>query len=97
MIIDLNNDPLHLVHHTKSLFIGDLSRSDISKYFHKNLAPTIPQEMRERIFKMEDKLYETLGGRILDWKSFVKDYTLSDGKLTSNNSFLKLKIMYYTY
>ncbi|RIA90680.1 Archaeal ATPase-domain-containing protein [Glomus cerebriforme] len=71
-----------ILHHTKSLIIGDLSKLEISKYFHEILVPIIPQEIRERIFKMEDDLHEILGGKILYWKSFVQDYILSDGKLT---------------
>jgi hypothetical protein len=73
----------YLVHHTKSVIIGDLYQSEISKYFHENLVPSIPQEIRERIFKMENDLHEILGGKILHWKSFVQDYILSRGKLTS--------------
>ncbi|CAG8443198.1 12265_t:CDS:2 [Funneliformis mosseae] len=68
--------------HTKSLIIGDLSRSEVNKYFHKTLVPTVPQEIREGIFKMEDDLHKVLGGRILYWKSFVQDYILSNGRLT---------------
>ncbi|CAG8443452.1 10935_t:CDS:2 [Funneliformis caledonium] len=69
--------------HTKSLIIGDLSRSEVNKYFHKTLVPTVPQEIREGIFKMEDDLHKVLGGRILYWKSFVQDYILSNGRLTN--------------
>ncbi|CAI2164032.1 20328_t:CDS:2 [Funneliformis geosporum] len=72
----------HLERHTKSLTIGDLSRSEVNKYFHKTLAPSVPQEIREGIFKMEDDLHKVLGGRILYWKSFVQDYILSNGRLT---------------
>lgn len=73
-----------LVHHTKSLIIGDLYQSEISKYFHEVLVPSIPQEIRGRILKMENDLHGILGGKILHWKSFVQDYILSRGKLTSN-------------
>ncbi|GBC03954.1 hypothetical protein RclHR1_05410010 [Rhizophagus clarus] len=70
------------MHHTKSLIIGDLYQSEISKYFHEVLVPSIPQEICERIFKMENDLHEIFGGKILHWKSFIQDYILSGGKLT---------------
>ncbi|CAB4424634.1 unnamed protein product [Rhizophagus irregularis] len=72
----------YLVHHTKSLIIGDLYQSEISKYFHGVLVPSIPQEIRGRILKMENDLHGIFGGKILHWKSFVQDYIVSRGKLT---------------
>ncbi|RGB30612.1 Archaeal ATPase-domain-containing protein [Rhizophagus diaphanus] len=72
----------NILHHTKSLIIGDLYQSEISKYFHGTLVPSIPQEIRGRILRMENDLHGILGGKILHWKSFVQDYIISRGKLT---------------
>ncbi|CAG8782329.1 4836_t:CDS:2, partial [Acaulospora morrowiae] len=80
-----SNKRTFVIPYTKNLIIGDLKRSEISHAFRKDLLPSVPKEIYENLAKMEDDIYEILGGRIVDWQNFVRDYKVSDGNLTSRD------------
>ncbi|KAG9299228.1 hypothetical protein G9A89_013876 [Geosiphon pyriformis] len=71
-----------VVHHTKFITIGDLRREEIKKEFHDHLIKAVPEKMRQGLLEMEEQLHEVLGGRIVDWTSFLMDYKVAQGKFS---------------